>query len=413
MPALTRVAASVVLLAMPVVATSQEVTEVVPLVKEVKKQVAYKYRFGTEGNFTAKGLKVTAVGANSPVRKMSSKGSDSTFSLEPGDIICGIADANGKFFVPNSPAAMAAVMATLPGPQTRILVRDVRSPPRRPRYFVFTTDLINPNAGGGGGGGGQQAGKIVVLLIGATDDGKVGPAVEDALMGIENALAENTQAMHLAQEPVQVTGADVTQAKILAAIGKLAVKPGDTLLCYLNCHGGFDPKVRDYSDGHHFNMADGRVLLRADLRQALEKKGAKLTCLITDACNVYSPLALPEALPYTEAPRNLRFESLFLRPAGFVDITSSKQGQYSFTGIFGPTFESSLSLNGKFAIPHDKATNWKEYADKLGQTADARYRRVRELILKNPATDDEEQKLHKILREQPNQTMKVYELPRN
>jgi hypothetical protein len=153
-------------------------------------------------------------------------------------------------------------------------------------------------------------------------------------------------------------------------------------------------------------MPDRVNLLRRDLRQSLELKNARMTCLISESCNAEAPFVVPRAVQAVVGPTNDKFESLFLGTNGYVDLNSSSKGEYSFTQVFGPLFAGSLSMN---APDSGKKMTWKKYTDDLRDMTAALYTDMRKQALDNPRVND---RTKGFLRGQPNQTVKVYVLPR-
>ena len=74
-----------------------------------------------------------------------------------------------------------------------------------------------------------------------------------------------------------LTGAAVTAANILQAIDDLDVGPNDSLLCFIDGHGAYDPRLAhgDPLGGHLLQIRSGD-LLRTDLMAHLKAKGARL-----------------------------------------------------------------------------------------------------------------------------------------
>jgi hypothetical protein len=314
------------------------------------------------------------------------------FEVEPGDQVVGIRDGFGRFIRPRSPDTVAAILASLPGTQTQIIVRDVRGSGNWVYTVNFGANAANRKLPAG-------APKVVVILIGDTNDKKIRDYVRGTLNSVKQVMEEKAQAKYV-REIVEIKDRQFDKQRILNAINKVSVGENDTVLCFINCHGAHDPRVNDYSNGHWFHMSVGDPLHRTELRQALELKGARLTCLISESCNIVMPLPLLTGAGFGE--ENKKFESLFLNAAGVVDLNSSSPGEYSFAAIFGSVFVTSLI--------GDKATSWKEYTDELRALTDELYKDRRRNVLENRNLAAKNPELFAAYRDQEAQTVMVYEM---
>lgn len=128
-------------------------------------------------------------------------------------------------------------------------------------------------------------------------------------------------------------------ALVLGVIRDWEVAPRDTVLCYFSGHGVSDDQ------GHRLVFAQGG-LARRDLLAALREKGARLTVLLSDCCNLRSD-GYTYLAPFIQS-RELReptplFDALFFRPEGVVDINSSSPGESAF---FAPYDEDMKEMPG-------------------------------------------------------------------
>lgn len=134
---------------------------------------------------------------------------------------------------------------------------------------------------------------------------------------------------------------------VMQLLDEVMVEPNDTLFFYFTGHGAQDDR------GHHLALAQG-ALYRAELLPYLQGKGARLTVVMTDCCNVRSDGKLQIfPAPYAERPAQVTpvFRSLFMEPRGVVDICSSSPGESAFFavdpespgGIAGSLFTRSLA----------------------------------------------------------------------
>lgn len=123
-----------------------------------------------------------------------------------------------------------------------------------------------------------------------------------------------------------------TPDAILETIGKLQPSRNDTLVFYFS-----GPSARnDRSGGHSFQLKNGTgqasELQRRTLLARMKEKQTRLCVLLTDSCTI-TPGAVAEKNAATESPDRIAplFQALLVRPAGVVDITSSKRGEASLT----------------------------------------------------------------------------------
>jgi hypothetical protein len=144
-------------------------------------------------------------------------------------------------------------------------------------------------------------------------------------------------------------GDDVTAKNILGAVDDLAVRYTDALFCYYGGHGAYD-----LLGGHYLQIPSSGDLRRAELMRHLKAKGARLTVLITDICNVYEPFH-PNGFP-TKPPDKVEdlsvknvptvtsatLETLLFDFTGVVDVNAADRGQSSWSSHHGCYFTQSL-----------------------------------------------------------------------
>lgn len=120
--------------------------------------------------------------------------------------------------------------------------------------------------------------------------------------------------------------ADSSPQRILAELRKFEPSPEDAVVFYFTGHGGFDER------GSYFELAGGK-LYREEVRGLISSKRPRLSVLLTDCCNSRSDgNKMMAGAPFYEPLRNYTplFKSLFVDPAGIVDINSSAPGQSAF-----------------------------------------------------------------------------------
>ncbi|MDZ4780563.1 MAG: caspase family protein [Planctomycetia bacterium] len=120
--------------------------------------------------------------------------------------------------------------------------------------------------------------------------------------------------------------ADARPQAVLQMLDELQPAAEDTLLVYYTGHGGSDDR------GQYFDLVGGK-LYRNDLRATMNAKGARLAALLTDCCNVRSDgEKIAAAAPGPDEPQDYTpvFRSLFIEPAGSVDINACSPGESAF-----------------------------------------------------------------------------------
>ncbi len=139
--------------------------------------------------------------------------------------------------------------------------------------------------------------QVHVLLIGLTGDPNLGRAQNINLDGMDRLVHDEIRAEKLAGCRT-LRDQDVTAKGILDAVDGVQLARGDSLFVYYGGHGAFDPQRAegDPSGGHHFQIPSG-ALMRKTLMKHMLDKGARLTVLISDTCNVEcrADVQLPEA----------------------------------------------------------------------------------------------------------------------
>lgn len=172
----------------------------------------------------------------------------------------------------------------------------------------------------------------------------------------------------LLEQRVLDTNEIAAPAFILEALDELKPAANDTVVLYYSGHGGVDDR------GSYFELAGGK-LYRDDVRARLRAKNARLAVLLSDCCNSRSDgraQTAPRAIfrrPETFTPL---FQTLFVRPEGFVDVTASAPGQSAF---FTPARQDSGDIPGSlftkalasWAEEHaQREASWDELVNEVG-----------------------------------------------
>jgi len=327
------------------------------------------------------GLRVVSVEENGPATKLVKQGEpDVHGSLEPGDLITHVdgqlVESLQNFY------DLVKAGGTNRG-KIVLRVRDVTS-----------GQIIHWEATPVGGQGlvpisppppGTR--QLHVLLIGLTNDASIGKAQEKNLVGLQELLHSEIPAQRIGSLRV-LKAEEVTAARILATVDATRLSPSDTLFCYYGGHGAFDPQraAGDPSGGHHFQIPSGD-LMRKTLMKHLLDKGARLTVLITDTCNVRSRanVHIPEApgAPAPETPTAL--EILLLQHSGVVDISASSRGQFSWNNA---TVGGWFTFVACHTLTEHDCSAWNVALERLSEKSNGFYHLCREKILANPGQMD-------------------------
>jgi hypothetical protein len=136
-------------------------------------------------------------------------------------------------------------------------------------------------------------------------------------------------------------GKDATSEKILDHYARLRVSPSEGLLFFYAGHGATDDKV-----GHCLLLANGKPLVRSELRRAMEAKNAGLVVLLTDCCSTRVKLGMPPPIWSRSYPTTTlapTFRCLFYQARGTVDITAATDNASWCDDNEGGIFTRSLA----------------------------------------------------------------------
>jgi hypothetical protein len=183
-----------------------------------------------------------------------------------------------------------------------------------------------------------------VLVFADTNDANIGESVALDASGIERLFTAHIPAERLRiSEPY--VAYRLSRAAMLNAIAGHRLRPEvDTLVVYFGGHGSWDVTRED---GHRVKARDEYVY-RSEIRQAMDKTGARLKILLTDCCsNLVRPRVRPLVIERTITPpaqTAAAFVTLFWNPVGFIDINSSARGQVAMgDNMLGGYFTSCFT----------------------------------------------------------------------
>ncbi|MCA9234318.1 MAG: hypothetical protein KDA44_02550 [Planctomycetales bacterium] len=316
------------------------------------------------------GLEVVGVQPGSPVLEMeSSNQADLRGVMELGDVVSAVDSRPIRSFADYF-TAMDASAAN--GGRVELTVIDRNT--RQPRRWLVQARKVQVPAGAGPP---SRKRKAHFLLIGLTNDLDIGAAMQDTLALWQHPI-ENIEPDRKGNVRV-IQGAECQAGPILRAVEDLQVAARDTVFCLYCGHGAFDPARAtpdDPSRGHHFQIRPSGDLMRKTLSDALAAKGARLTVLISDTCNI-EDRARP-AVEMLEEERTVMvmglapFERLLFNYRGVVDISGTDFGQYGFCQS---GYGSWVSASGLPVL--ERHSDWQSACDQLRLVVDADFQTKR------------------------------------
>ena len=223
-------------------------------------------------------------------------------------------------------------------------------------------------------------GKIIVIHAVLTADNDIGKNLEVNLEPMKQ-LFDSTVDPKFLRSFNQVVGNECSARGIMTTLTNLSVGPQDTLLLYYQGHGAYSQSQanEDPAAGHYFDFNE-KDLLRRNLLAAMLKKGARLTVLISDACNAEETVPI-ELKPVFEAMQVevegwTPLEELLLCHRGVLDLTSASRGQYAWsTSDIGGWFTSAFI--GSLFPTNNVDVSWQASWNNIKQSTETSYQRRR------------------------------------
>ena len=185
---------------------------------------------------------------------------------------------------------------------------------------------------------------------------------------------------------------EITLDKILQTVKEIELTEKDTLVFYYSGHAASNAGSGNVGNGNagnnnagnggqYFQLKDKQgksvELYRRTLLAALHEKNPRLTVLLTDCCNIEETAIdtvekSAQSIQSIVSPEIMSpiMEALFIKPAGTVDITSSKRGEASFVDATekkrGSCFTWPLvALFDKHR--NNPAITWQEFTTELAE----------------------------------------------
>ncbi len=247
---------------------------------------------------------------------------------------------------------------------------------------------------GPGASGSARAARVHLVVVGDTDDRKIGENVGADI----HAFAWQLKQMGLKslQEPVVLQGEDCRPERIVKALQDLALQPDDAVVFYYSGHGARD---RIHGRFLRFPRLGKEVILPRDTIRDLvagwvNTRQIRLGVVITDMCSLTKvmPVVAPNQAPAAQAPMlppidAPLFTALFVQSRGLVDVNSSEDEQVAvaypievdattgFRGVKGTFFGEAL--RDAFRKYRDAMRSWKRILeDRVRPEVAAEFRRL-------------------------------------
>jgi len=238
---------------------------------------------------------------------------------------------------------------------------------------------------------------VVVLIVADTDDPSIGQFIRTSLGRVQREFS-SVPGLPAGKVRVKVVSGSRMDAKtIMGEVTALQVGPTEALVYYHMGHGAFD-ESRAGSDpvsgGHFFQLNNGD-LMRKTVWDALRKKGARLTAMVTDTCNVPAPATQVYAAPSIVADENQKYVAprsvlgnLLLDNTGEVNVSGSSRNQYGWYspdvgGWFTDGFCYALSAN------YPGVVTWDAFLKVAAKKTSGTYRTNRSSLLSSATLDTE------------------------
>jgi hypothetical protein len=201
------------------------------------------------------------------------------------------------------------------------------------------------------------SGKARVLFIGATQDSDIGLAVKEMQRNLR-ALIQT----HLPPDRHDITFRNIdlqdTPDKILGWVDHWRVDPADAICCFVNTHGANDGSKGDTAHGHDF-VFNGTKLAQQKLYDKLSSKGARLTILIGNSCNMPGLFHLKKRLRLPKDNSSCLVR-LTLGYSGRINVQAVKKGENSTGFPFADAFQATVENHSQTEQGADEIT-WKAF----------------------------------------------------
>ena len=334
------------------------------------------YRLGFQGQIQRpEGLLISHVRPGSPATRLTlAEDQNAHAAMEFGDLIVAV---DGKRITSMADYRQAMDQSAANGGRVELLIRDVGS--GQERVWIAQGDRVLTD----GAPNEPRVRKVHFLFIGLTDDRSLGKAIGFNLRALRSMAEEEISPERLGSMRA-IEGSQCRAANIMREVANLTTSSDDTIFCHYSGHGAYDERQArpdDPSFGHHFQIPGGD-LMRRELWQSLVGRGARLTVLMTDTCNVKAAVELGSREEY-QIEWGVRaynpLEELLLGYRGLIDVSASDTDQYAWYGVSPENAGGWFTLEMCRVLP--AKNNWREALFELQNATNSNYQTRRGTLL--------------------------------
>lgn len=192
---------------------------------------------------------------------------------------------------------------------------------------------------------------VHLVLIADSDDANIGTGAAANSKLVSEFINRAAAGAGVAINRVELSGKLFSCQRIKDAVSQLAPGSDDTVIFYYSGHGfrtgGNNSKFPELYCGEEAFAGNAPALTQ--ISRDLAKKGARLTIVVADSCNVVVSLPVePKAAAAMIFPRTRddQYRSLLLKHKGVLTLTGSVKDQYSWYlpsgGFFTKQFLAAL-----------------------------------------------------------------------
>ena len=199
---------------------------------------------------------------------------------------------------------------------------------------------------------------VHVILCGATQVDDIGAGVGVSLKLMKNAMEYVKSQINVTIEYYELNGNNFEKSHIVSVLKDLYVNSNDVILFYSTSHGfnynngiskypfiGAHPTKKDMTQ-EEFDVYG--LSLEKEVMKTLQKKGARLTIAMAEACNTIIDIPTPKRYNAMNVNIGKRLEELFIYESGSLIASSSVIDQRSWTddkdgGIYTNMFINALN----------------------------------------------------------------------
>jgi uncharacterized protein (TIGR03000 family) len=193
-----------------------------------------------------------------------------------------------------------------------------------------------------------------------------------------------------------LAGSALTLDRIRARIVALGVRPQDTIICFYSGAMDYDESTRAFT----LTPTGGGRISRADLRDAVLTRKARLTVLLTDAPAFR--VSADMGRPYKPADGSFSIDRPLFEFRGVVDLHAAAYGETAFPrGNDGGLFTLAVVDELRQLKANGPTTDWKTLTGLIKAATDRMFVEYRRAVLTSDKVSTEDKRTY---REQPHQT---------